>query len=185
MTTEEIFEKLSGHMIVGMMVHEQFANYYCFLNLDGYAKCHEYHFLEETKSYRKMCRYYIDHYNKLISESRFENPDIIPSMWYKHEKCDADAATKIGAIKSGLRKWIEWETDTKKLYECLYKDLYEHGEISGALFVSELVRDVDDELAGATKELLDKEAICFDMAQIIDSQDSMRRKYKKKISHLF
>ena len=51
--------------------------------------------------------------------------------------------------------------------------------------MSELVRDVDDELADATKELLDKEAICFDMAQIIDSQDNMRRKYKKKISHLF
>ena len=48
MTVEEIFSKISQRMIGGLMFHEQMSNYYDFLNLRGYKKCHEYHYLEET-----------------------------------------------------------------------------------------------------------------------------------------
>ena len=44
MTIEEIYSGIAQHMVIGMMIHEHYANYYYFLNLDGYKTCHEYHF---------------------------------------------------------------------------------------------------------------------------------------------
>ena len=35
MTVEEIYAELSAHMIKGIMMHEQLANYYDFLGLEG------------------------------------------------------------------------------------------------------------------------------------------------------
>ena len=49
MSIDEIFSKMSEHMVKGMMVHEQLMNSYLYLGLKGYAACHEYHYLEETK----------------------------------------------------------------------------------------------------------------------------------------
>ena len=66
MTIEEIYGRISKHMILGMMIHDQLANYYDFLGLKGYKRCHEYHFLSETCAYRGLNRYFINHHNKLI-----------------------------------------------------------------------------------------------------------------------
>ena len=185
MTIEEVYEKLSAHMITGMMIHEHFANYYDFLNLKGYKKCHEYRYLDETLQYRKLCRYYLNHHDKLICESKLENPEIIPKSWYNYRRRDADTAIKIGAIKDGLAKWIEWETDTKKLYSEMYKILLDHGCVADSIFVSEMIKEVDDELKLATDEMISKEAICFDISEIVNEQSEMHHKYKKKIKHIF
>ena len=40
MTVEEIFSLLSTHMAKGLMIHEQLATAFGFLNLCGYRKCH-------------------------------------------------------------------------------------------------------------------------------------------------
>ena len=40
MTVDEIFSKLSGHMIKGLMIHDQMSDYYDFLSLRGYKRCH-------------------------------------------------------------------------------------------------------------------------------------------------
>ena len=185
MDIEDVYEKLSAHMITGMMIHEQFANYYDFLNLRGYKKCHEYRYLEETLQYLKLCRYYLNHHDKLIRESKLETPNIIPKSWYKCRRRDADTAVKIGAIKDGLAKWIEWETDTKKLYGEMYKVLLEMGCVADSIFVSEMIKDVDKELRDATNEMISKEAICFDISEIINEQPEMHHKYSKKMKHIF
>ena len=45
MTREEIFTSLLNHMVKGLMVHDQMANYYDFLGLEEYKDCHEKHYL--------------------------------------------------------------------------------------------------------------------------------------------
>ena len=46
MTIKEIYAQIAEHMIKGMMIHEQLANYYDFLGLKGYKRCHEYHYMK-------------------------------------------------------------------------------------------------------------------------------------------
>lgn len=78
MNIEEIFTELSARMIEGMMIHDQMLTYYCFLNLKGYAKCHEYHYWAETISYGKIKKHYFKFHNKLIKEKEIKNPNLIP-----------------------------------------------------------------------------------------------------------
>ena len=184
MTCEEIFKELAEHQVKGMMIHEQLANYYDFLGLPGYRDCHEYHFLHESCMYRKLNRYYINHYNKLIPEMEFEQVSEIPESWYSHSRSDVDVNTKRNAVKEGLTKWVEWETETKNLYSNMYKEIMENGNVAAAHFLEEYIEDVDCELKKATKYWLNKEAVNYDMTVIIGEQKWKSEKYKNKISHV-
>lgn len=184
MELKEIYSSIVSHMIKGMMIHAQFADYYDFLGLQGYKRCHEYHFLQESCAYRGISRYFINHHNMLIPDERIENPNIIPESWFSHTRDDVDSATKKNAIKSGLTKWVEWERETKDLYQRMYKELMEIGEVASACKVKELVYDVDCELKKAERYWLNKEAMGYDMPTIISEQKSKHDKYKKKMEKI-
>lgn len=181
MTVEEIYSKIAAHMIKGMMIHDQLANYYDFLGLEGYKRCHEYHFLAETCAYRGVCRYFINHHNKLIPEERIEDPAIIPESWYNYTRQDVDSNTKKNAVRNGLVKWVEWERDTKHLYEQMYKELMDIDEVASACKVKCLIKDVDKELKKAERYHLNKEAIGYDIGAIIAEQRKKHNKYKRKM----
>ena len=146
MTIEEIFSQLSAHMIKGLMIHDQLSSTYAFLNLCGYRKCHEYHYFAESFNYRCLQDYYLDHYNKLIPETKIDSPEVIPATWYKYERMDVDANTKRAAVKDMMKIWVEWETTAKQLLEQSYKELYDMGEISAALKISCFLKDTTKEL---------------------------------------
>lgn len=184
MTVQEIFADLSQHMIKGIMIHEQFANYYDFLGLSGYSKCHEYHYLCETAQHRKLNRYFIEHFNQLIEEKRVEDPEVIPDGWYRYIRQDVDPATKSNAVKSGLESWERWETETKQLYERMYVELFNLGEIAAASLVKEFICDVNHELKKVQKYRLCKTATLYNIEGIISEQKMKRDKYKCKLSHI-
>ena len=185
MTVEEIFSKISTHMLNGVMVHEQLANYYDFLGLYGYRKCHEYHFYSESISYRGICKFYISTYNKLISEQIPNTSSVIPQPWYKYKRFDVDVNTKKNAIQLGLSKWVNWEKETKAFYESMYMELIGIGEVDAAIIVSSLVEDVSFELKCAEQYLLNKEMIGYNMSDIIAEQEYEENMYSKKIFKLF
>lgn len=180
MELKEIYSTLSAHMIQGMMAHDQLANYYDFLGLKGYKRCHEYHFLKETLGYRSLNRYFINHHNMLIPEVRVDDPKIIPDSWYSHVRSDVDMTTKQNGVRSGLTKWVEWERDTKSLYEQMYKELININEVASAFKIKEFICDVDMELKKAERYQLNKEATNYDMSMIIEEQNKKHKKYDKK-----
>lgn len=181
MTAEEIYSKIAGHMLKGIMTHEQLTNYYDFLGLQGYKRCHEYHYMAEIYSYRGLCRYFINHHNKLIPDEEIEAPEVIPENWYNYTRQDVDANTKKNAVKNGLVAWVEWERESKQLYEEMYKELMDIGEVASACKVKCLVLDVDKELKKAERYLLNKSATNFDLDLIIEEQHDKHEKYKAKL----
>lgn len=181
MTVEEIFSKLSAHMIEGMMFHEQMANYYDFLNLKGYKRCHEYHYFCETICHRKLQRYFINHYNKLIPDIPLNTSSAIPSSWYKYTRQDVDTATKRKETGNGVTKWITWEKETKALYTEMYQALEEIQECSAAEMVLKLIEDVDREIKYAERKQLDLKAIDYDMSVIIPCQKKIHNKFERKL----
>lgn len=184
MELKEVYSKISSHMIKGMMIHEQLANYYDFLGLQGYKRCHEYHFMQESCAYRGINRYFINHHDMLIPEAEFDNPEVIPASWYEHTRGDVDSSTKKNAVKVGLTKWVEWERDTKKLYQEMYQELMNIGEVASACKIKELICDVDCELKKAERYWLNKEATGYDIVQIVDEQKCKHKKYCKKMEKM-
>ena len=163
------------------MTHSQLSDYFYFLGLDGYGKCHKYHYLDENINYKKLNYYYIHHYNKLIEETPFKNPSVIPSTWYQYSRQDVDKNTRKDAIKTGFNKWVEWEIKTKTLYETMYQELININEIAAAKELSNYIKDVDEELAMAQQKLLELTAIDFNISDIMQEQKALYKKYTKKM----
>ena len=63
---QQLYSELINRMKQGVEMHEQLADYYGFLNLPGYQKCHEYQMLCELLTYRKAKDMYMREYNQLV-----------------------------------------------------------------------------------------------------------------------
>ena len=75
------------------------------------------------------------------------------------------------AVKHTLEMWVDWETKTKKLYEESYAELISNGDVGSALYISELIKDVDEELVEAKTLLMKNQHTDFDVVKIIEDQD--------------
>lgn len=181
MTIEEIFNRIAAHMIEGTLYHDEFARAYDFLGLYGYAKCQDYHYLEEMQAYRHVSHYYEKHYFKLLAPASIARPAIIPQSWYKYTTQNVDNNTKKGAIQELMNKWINWEEETKRFYQEMRQELYNIGEVAAALYIDILVQDVDKELRHAQKKLIALETISYDLVTIMSEQEKLYKKYKRKL----
>ena len=179
MTVEEIFTKLSSHMVTAMMIHDQLADAFAFLNLNGFKRISEYQFKSESMCYRKLNRFYIDRYNKLISESRVEDPALIPDSWHNYKRWEVDVGSKRNAVKTMLDHWVSWERETKKMYQDMSHELSMSGEVSASLYVDRLVKEGDCELKKADRIMIDLASADYDMTYILDMQKPLHDKYKK------
>ena len=183
MTVEEIFRRLSSHMIKGVMIHEQLSDYYDFLNLHGYKRCHEYHAKCEMRAMRKLHRYFIEHFNRLIEEDPIENPDVIPNSWYRYTRQDVDVNTKRNAVKSGIERWVAWEAETKELYQNMYDELIGLGEVAAAKKLCCYIHAVDKELKWAQRKHIDLVAADYGIGYILGEQQHLHDWYKEKMKH--
>ena len=181
MTVEEIFTKLAQHMEEGVQFHKTLARAYDFLGLCGFAKCHIYHWFEEEHAYECLLHYYSKHYHRLLNISVAAKPDIIPANWYKYSTLAVDSNTKRQAIKDLMNKWLNWETETKKLYCDMYKELCDLGEFADAAKIKCYICAVDDELIHIEKKIIKLETIDYNINTIVGWQQSMYKKYKKRM----
>lgn len=178
---EEVFAEIATHAAKGLSIHKHLIMMFGFLNLTGYEELQKYRYFEESRDYIKLHSFFLSHFNKMIKENSVEETDIIPSNWFKFTKQEVDANNKRSAIKDLMKKWIDWEKETKVLLETNYKKLYEVGEIEGALFIGEFIREVGDELAFAQEQQINLDSIGYDLVYIVDQQEELYKHYNKKI----
>lgn len=178
MTTEQIFSKVSAHLVKGMMIHDGLADYYDFLSLRGYKRCHEYHFKKESCMYRKLHRWYINRYNRLIEEVQIDNPNVIPSMWYKYQRQGVDPQTKAEAVKDGMEMWVRWERDTLATLQQMDVELRNMGNVPASCFIEKMIKEVAEELKGAERKHIDLMAVDYDIVHIVEEQKRLHDKYK-------
>lgn len=185
MDVSEIYTKLSAHMIEGIMFHEKMANYYDFLCLRGYKRAHEYHMAKESKAFRKLNRYYINHFDRLIEETAVPEPDVIPASWYRYTRHDVDMNTKRQAVKNGIEKWVAWEEETKELYQEMYLELMDKRYVAAAEELACCIRAVDEELKHAYRKHIYLESVDYSMESIYFEQTELHDKYKCKMEKLY
>lgn len=185
MNTEDLFTELFEHLQKGLKIHNQLMIIYDFLNLKGYKKCQEYRFLEESYNYIKIKDFYMNNYNKMILIKDKEIEDIIPSTWYKHIKKDVDISTKRNAIKDMMKIWVDWEEETKSLLAKSYKELYDLNDICASSIILKYLNEVFQELTEAKEWQINLESHGYDLSVIITEQESLYKKYKKKIKKIY
>ena len=181
MATTEVLGQVASRMLKGIMIHSQLADYYGFLGLKGYQRCHTYRYFDESKSYRNISDYCLSHCNKIITEPSFDNPKIIPADWGQYYRQQVTPEIRKNSIKIGFDKWVDWEVETKKTYEQYYMSLLNSNEIATAIEIQKLIEDVTYELTIAVQDKLELEAIDYDITTIIQEQDSIYKKYNKML----
>lgn len=184
MTVEEIFTNLAKHMEKGIEMHKTFSKIYNFLELKGYKLIHYYHYLEEINNYHYLCHYYMNNYHKLINTGMIEDLKLIPAAWYKYSQFEVDINTKRTMVKDINRRWIQWEKETKKLYEEAYKQLFDLNEVSAALELKIFICDVSAELTYAEKHAFKLECLDYNINSILEEQKRAHQKYSKKLSEI-
>jgi hypothetical protein len=117
-------------------------------------------------------------------ERPFKNPSIIPENWYQFNRFQVDDATRQSYVQYGIKKWVDWEKETKSLYQTYYQELMQGGSMAAALKISEYLEDVDKELAEAEQHLLFYSGIKYNINDIMLMQEEKYHKYKKKIKEI-
>lgn len=187
MPIEEICKLIAQKLLQGCMNHEQFINYYDFLGLEGYKLFHEYHFFEQMTGYRDFIAYYIQHQNKLIphySTDSLTSFTIVPDNWYNYTRTDTDINTKRNAVKSGLEKYVRWERDVKVFLEDMYSQCIQQGFILLSYEIKKYLCSVEKEIKIAEQEYLEIKSTEYDMPTIVTRQQSLAKKYNKKLCNM-
>lgn len=184
MTVAEIFGQISQRMVEGLMTHSQLADYFGFLGLEGYQQCHIYHFYEENNNYKKIGKYYLKHYDKILPDMPFKNPKIVPEDWLQYTREQVNEQVRKSATQTGFERWVNWEKSTKKMYEQSYINLFNLGEIAAAAELKKYIIDVDYELAEATQYYITLSAIDYSIKDIMLEQEKKRKEYCKKVKEI-
>ena len=205
---QQLYSELINRMKQGVEMHEQLADYYGFLNLPGYQKCHEYQMLCELLTYRKAKDMYMREYNQLVSPNmmafttgmnnnsmgnnnnnnfsynNMNYSNVIPPSWYSHTRYEVDANTKRTAVHDGFKKWIDYEKDTKQFLLDMAQRLEQANEREAARKLDYLIDHVENEIEHAEEKVMALENSGYDMNFILQQQDKLKSKYAKKIREL-
>lgn len=180
----DIYSHINSHMITALMLHDQMADLYDFLNLHGFKRMHEYQHLSESITRRKLKRYVLNHHNKLIKDANIENPKVIPIEWYDYTRFDVTPQVRQQSLKKSFLRYKDWESQTKILYNSTSKMLFDNGHISDYQYISGILKDVDDELKYLERLMLKLESCEYDIDYVLVIQDELHEMYKEKTNQL-
>ena len=170
MATHNIFTKLANRMVGAMMVHTQLTELFNFIDLKPDAKRQKKQLHEETDGLLKLEKYAAQHHHILITSDNPPQVYILNLNMLKQPNDKLSPDNKIYLIQYAIKEWIEWERESKIIYEDAYRNLVDMSEIATADFVLQYVRDVDKELRDAELLYRVRDAIDWDLATIYDKQ---------------
>ena len=77
-----------------------------------------------------------------------------------------------------MTKWVNWEKETKVLYQAMRQELCSIGEVAAALEIECLICDVDEELVWAEKKWIKLETLGYDIGSVLTVSENLHKKYK-------
>lgn len=179
-SAEQIYSELDEHMKKALCFHEQLADYFCFLGLQGFKRKLEYQYMCEVAEERKLHHKYINIHKKLIPVHQIEVIQFIPREWSKYTTEDVNDNVLPKFVKSAIEQYKEWEEETKELYEEMWQKCISIGLVADAEYISTLVEDVTKELKKINRMHEQLNGTGYNAVSIHNMQDKYHEKYKKK-----
>lgn len=152
------------------MTHTQLTELFNFIDLETDAKRQKDQLHEETDGLLKLEKYAAQHHHMLITSDDPPQVDILNLSMLKQPNDKLSPDDKVYLIQYAMKEWIEWEKESKIIYEDAYRSLIEISEIAAADFVLRYVRNVDKELRDAELLYRVRDAIDWDLPTIYDNQ---------------
>lgn len=152
------------------MTHTQLTELFNFIDLETDAKRQKNQLHEETDGLLKLEKYAAQHHHVLITSDDPPQVDILNLSMLKQPNDKLSPDDKVYLIQYAMKEWIEWEKESKIIYEDAYRSLVEISEIAAADFVLRYVKNVDKELRDAELLYRVRDAIDWDLPTIYDNQ---------------
>lgn len=184
MTCKEIFEKVNSRQSEAVNFHCQMASLFDFLGLEGFKCMHDYMYLKESIEQMRIKKMYMDHHQKLLKDGEASHEKYIDEEWYGFSKCEVPTNVREKSVKDAMEQYKSWEEETKEFYEECAKHLMEDGCMFEHSIVSELIKDVTDELRWINKLNTELSGVGYDSEYIFGLQEKYEKMYEGKIDKL-
>lgn len=173
MTYTEVFQKISSTFIQGIMFHSQLMEIFYYLGLNTYGDFHKKQYKDESKNYLKLIKYYSTHYGLILPNTPIETQKLTPiSKLEGMERNELTSANEKILIYDCFDYWFNWEWGVKNTLQNMYNELIKINEAAAAIFISDFIKDVDEELAEVKRQRFVLKQIDFDLTYIADQQKS-------------
>lgn len=182
---EEVYVKLDEHMQKALSFHEQLADYFCFLGLQGFKRKLECQYMDECANKRKLHHKYINIHQKLIPLRQVQFPQMIPRDWSKYTTDDVNDSVLPKFVKNAMEQYKQWEHETKELYEEQWQKCMNNGMGADADYISKLIQDVTKELKEINRMCEQLNGTGYDVIAIHSVQDKYHNKYKNKYNDTY
>lgn len=176
MTVHEIYTALGNRMVGAMMIHSQLVQIFAFVDLLPDMRKQESQLQDETYGYSELCKYYIQHHHNILVADDVPQIDILNIPLFKKTTEELTSEDKSRLIQYGMNEWINWEKQSKILYEDSYRNLVEISEVASAEFIMRFVRNVDLELRDAERIFRVREGINWNLDTIYDKQSRVGKR---------
>lgn len=157
------------------MIHTQLTELFLFIDLISDAKRQKKQLHDESDGLLKLEQYAAQHHHLLITSDDPPQVNILNLSMLKQSNDDLSPDNKAYLIQYAMKEWIEWEKESKIIYEDAYHNLVDISEIAAADFVLRYVKDVDEELKTAEMLYRVRDAIDWDLSTIYDDQARMEK----------
>ena len=182
---EQVYLAIDERMCKAICFHEQLADYFCFLGLQGYKRMLEYQYMMECAEKRKLHRRYIDHHHKILPARQVQTPVFVPKDWNRYTTQDIDDNVMPRFVRAAMKQYHEWEEETKELYQEQCDILMQANMVSDHEYVKELIVDVEKELKRIARIMESLNGTGYDVTMIHGMQDKLHQKYKQKYNDRF
>ena len=170
MTLHEIYSALGNRMIGAMMIHTQLHKIFTLVDLLPDARKQQSQLEEETHGYSELNKYFCQFHHMVLEANNPPQIDLLNLPVLKKTSFELTPEDKVYLIKYAMNEWINWEKESKVLYEDSYRNLIDISEIASADFVMRFVNDVSRELKDAETLFRIREGINWDLSTIYDKQ---------------
>ena len=176
MTLHEIYTALANRMVGAMMIHSQLVEIFSFVDLLPDMRKQESQLQEETHGYSELNKYYIQNHHNILVADNPPQIDLLNISVFKKSNEELTHEDKSKIIQYGMNEWINWEKDSKVLYEDSYRNMIDISEIASADFIMRFVNDVSRELKDAETLFRVRDGINWDLPTIYDKQARVNKR---------
>lgn len=176
MPAKEIFQQFAQHQLDGVMFHEAMTQYFCYLNLKGFAEMQKEQMEEEFDGFIYTKRYYLKAYDTLldIPQSNYK-PTFIPGGWFIDTASrELSSEQKRTYIREGFAKWLDWEKGTKATYMTLFNQLkaLEPAD-TNSVCIATAIQDVNMEITRIREWIMKLASYDYDIYTIDSMQQDL------------
>lgn len=182
---EEIYSKIDEHMQKALCFHEQLADYFCFLGLQGFKRMLEYQYMKECADKRKLHHKYIEAHHKILPVKQVQTPMFISNDLRRYTTKDINDSVLPKFVRAALNEYQAWEEKTKDLLEEQCEKLNTMGMVADYEYIKEMLMGVENELKKVERMEEKLNGTGYDVNMIHTMQDKYHEKYKQKYNERF